>query len=88
MSPPGLKSVDNTDSTDNSNGQSSWYNSVERRLTAIESDVKHLATKADVQAAMNAMLKWGIGIIVAVAGILSVVIFRLLDWSDRFIPPG
>ena len=71
-----------------SNGNGNWYLSVERRLATIESDLKHMATKADVEAAMNNMLKWGIGLIIAVAGLLSYVLFRILDWSDRFIPGG
>ena len=72
----------------NGNGNSGWYISVERRLTKLTSDVNHLATKADVEAAMGTMLKWGIGLIVAVAGLLAVVLFRLLEWADRFIPAG
>ena len=72
----------------NGNGNGSWRMSVERRLTDLASEVRHLATKADLEAAMNKILMWGIGIIVAVAGLLAVVLFRLLEWADRFVPTG
>ena len=53
-----------------------WRGRVDTRLTAIETTLPHLATKADLQAAINALTWRLIAAMIAVAAVI-VAILRL-----------
>ena len=47
---------------------------VEARLAAMEAYVQHLATKEDIQSMKSSLLIWGMGILIAVSGLVSSII--------------
>ena len=58
---------------------------VEDRLARLETEMKHFATKADLQAIhtlmeqhFNRLLRWGLGIMITATGALSALIFGIL----------
>ena len=58
---------------------------VEAGLVRLETEMKHVATKADLEAIkadlerhFNLLLKWAIGVMIAAAGALSAIILGLL----------
>ena len=50
---------------------------VESRLAALEAHLQHLATKEDIQAMQNSMLKWCAGILITAIGTIAVIVIRL-----------
>ncbi|MDD9819192.1 MAG: hypothetical protein OXU61_13845 [Gammaproteobacteria bacterium] len=65
-------------SSSNGNGNGTRLAAVEARLTALETHIRYLATKEDIQAMQATMLKWGVGILIAT---LSGVLFIALRLS-------
>ena len=51
---------------------------VEAGLVRLEAEMKHVATKADLERHFNQFLKWQIGVMIATIGALSAIIFGLL----------
>ena len=54
---------------------------VEERLarfeTRVETEMKHVATKADLESHFNRLLRWGLGIMITATGAMSAIIFNL-----------
>jgi len=61
-------------SSGNGNGRNG---AIEARLTALETHIKYLATKEDIQAMQATMLKWGVGILIATIGGVLFIALRL-----------
>jgi hypothetical protein len=67
-------------------GAGSWIDNrltaVEARLTRLEArfetEMKHVATKVDLERHFNRLLRWGLGIMITATGALSAFIFGLL----------
>ena len=49
-----------------------------RLETRFETEMKHVATKADLKLYFNRMLRWGLGIMITATGALSALIFGLM----------
>ena len=47
--------------------------SVEQRLAVIETEIRHLATKEDMERMLSSQLKWFIGIIVVIVVVIGFV---------------
>lgn len=55
---------------------------VEQKLAAIEIEIKHLATKADIEAKLSSNLKWMVGTLITVgAAVCSILLFVLRNSS-------
>ena len=54
---------------------------VEERLARLETrfgtEMKHVATKADLELHFNRLLRWGLGIMIAATGALSAIVFGI-----------
>ncbi len=50
---------------------------VEDRLARLETEMKHVATKTDLELHFNRLLRWGLGIMITATGALSAIIFGL-----------
>ncbi len=51
---------------------------VEACLVRLETEMKHVATKADLERHFNRLLRWGLGIMITATGALSAFIFGIL----------
>ena len=71
----------------NHNGNREWKRTVESRLTAIETELRHVATKADLEAKFSSLLKWMIGVLVTVLAAGMATAFALSRFLS-FGPPG
>ena len=49
-----------------------------RLETRFETEMKHVATKADLELHFNRLLRWGLGIMITATGALSALIFGLM----------
>lgn len=49
-----------------------------RLETRFETEMKHVATKADIELHFNRLLRWGLGIMITATGALSALIFGLM----------
>ena len=49
-----------------------------RLETRFENEMKHVATKADLELHFNRLLRWGLGIMITATGALSALIFGIL----------
>ena len=49
-----------------------------RLETSFETEMKHVATKADLELHFNRLLRWGLGIMITATGALSALIFGLM----------
>jgi hypothetical protein len=49
-----------------------------RLETRFETEMKHVATKVDLERHFNRLLRWGLGIMITATGALSAFIFGLL----------
>ena len=60
---------------------------VEERLarfeTRVETEMKHVATKADLESHFNRLLRWGLGIMITATGALSAIIFNLVSTNGN-----
>ena len=60
---------------------------VEERLgrleTRFETEMKRVATKADLEMHFNRLLRWGLGIMITATGALSAIIFGLTGTSGN-----
>ena len=52
-----------------------------RLETRFETEMKHVATKADLERHFNRLLRWGLGIMITATGALSAIIFGILGAS-------
>ena len=68
---------------DNGNGGGK---NIPERLSALEADMKHLATKADLQSMENKILKWQIGILVVVVLSFAGIVISLISVITRLLP--
>ena len=50
---------------------------VEAGVVRLETEMKHVATKTDLELHFNRMLRWGLGIMITATGALSAIIFGL-----------
>ena len=48
-----------------------------RLETRFETEMAHVATKADLEVHFNRLLRWGLGIMITATGALSAIIFGL-----------
>ena len=46
--------------------------------TRVETELKHVATKTDLELHFNRLLRWGLGIMITATGALSAIIFGIL----------
>ena len=44
----------------------------------LETEMKHVATKTDLELHFNRLLRWGLGIMITATGALSAIIFGLM----------
>ena len=51
---------------------------VDERLARLETEMKHVATKTDLERHFNRLLRWGLGIMITATGALSAIIFGIL----------
>ncbi len=54
---------------------------VEAGVVRLETEMKHVATKTDLELHFNRLLRWGLGIMITATGALSAIIFGILDAS-------
>ncbi len=67
-----------------SGGGSDGFDRLDVRLRAVENgivelktELKHVATKADIQSMQNQMLKWGIGILITTIIAIVAIAFKV-----------
>ena len=72
------------DTGDNGNGGGG--KGIPERLSALETEVKHLATKADLQNMENKLLKWQIGILAVVVLSFAGIVVSLISVITRLLP--
>ena len=51
---------------------------VEESLARLETEMKHFATRTDLERHFNRLLRWGLGIMITATGALSALIFGIL----------
>jgi len=75
MADPGLHAVGSpgpeTPNQPPRNGSEQRLRAIEQKMVAIESDIKHLATREDLQKMKNHMLMWVIGLLIATVAATS-----------------
>ena len=75
MGDPGLHAVGSpgpeTPSQPPRNGNEQRLRAIEQKMVAIESDIKHLATREDLQKMQSHMLMWFIGLLIAAVAATS-----------------
>ena len=51
---------------------------VEAGVVRLETEMKHVATKTDLELHFNRLLRWGLGIMITATGALSAIIFGVM----------
>ena len=59
-------------------GLDSRLRGVEAGVVRLETEMKHVATKTDLELHFNRLLRWGLGIMVTATGALSALIIGIL----------
>ena len=64
--------------TSGGNGNGGRLRAVEERLARIETELRHLATREDIEAKFASQLRWLVGTLITLAIGLTVIVLRLL----------
>ena len=59
-------------------GLDSRLRGVEGGVVRLETEMKHVATKTDLELHFNRLLRWGLGIMITATGALSAIIFGIM----------